>query len=156
MAQSVRPQKPVAHPQSSSTFHSWILFDPKHLCADKLTTSIMSIIKAVHEYVLSNRNINSQAQESHNNTNIGTNLLCFLIVFLESKSLLFNFFKGGATLLLFRHKLFFFIPCIFNPLCQLLNHFLICFNLNLTTVDLSAVFINILRNGMDKKELLVH
>lgn len=114
----------------------------------------MSIIKVIHEYVHSNRNINSPAQESHNDTNIGTNLLCFLIVFLESKSLLFNFFKCGATLLLFSHKLFFFIPPIFNPLCQLLNHFLICFNLNLTTVDLSAVFINILKMGWIKRNRL--
>lgn len=96
----------------------------------------------MHTYTA--KNINSQAQV--------TNLLCFLIVFLDRKGLLFNFFEGGLQLLLFLCKLFFFILGFFSPLCQLLNHFLICFYLNLSTVDLSAVFINILRNGMDKKE----
>lgn len=142
----IGPQKPATRPLFSSIFHSLILLYPEHLCVHLLTTRIMLLMKVIHEYIYSNRIINSQAQ--------ATNLLCFLIVFLDSKSLLFNFFKGGLQLLLFLCKLLSFIFGFFNPLCQLLNHFLICFYLNLSAVNLSAVFINILRSGMDKKEML--
>lgn len=106
-------------------------------------------MKVNHAYLHNNKITNLQAQMSY--TNKCTNLLCFLIVLLDRKSLLFNFFKGGAQLLLFLHKLFFFILGLFDPLCQLLNYFLICFYLNFTAVDFSAVFINILRNRMEKK-----